>query len=446
MNKKLVVLLLTVSIGVVFLLGCSNHSIDQTILAEKRFGEEHELEKMKDLDGQDKEEVKNEEPAEEPAKEDEKIKIPKLEIDTYEIPDNEAMRLVTDMRVGWNLGNTLDAAFDNPNFSDELMYESSWCGVKTTKEMIKEIKESGFHSIRIPVSWHNHITDDNFTISEPWMDRVQEVVDYAVEQDLYIILNIHHDITKDYYYPSKEFEENSSKYMASIWKQIGNRFGEYNEKLIFEAVNEPRLVGTNNEWWLEMNKEDCRESVEIINGLNQVFVNTVRSTGKNNTSRYLMVPGYSASPENVLIDEFTIPTDLKENDNKIILSVHAYTPYNFALQAPNESGSITNFDATSLNSKKDINFFMDRLYEKYISKGIPVIIGEFGARDKQNNLQDRVDFAAYYTAYARARGMTCFWWDNNAFVGNGENFGLLDRRTVTWKYPEILEALIKYSM
>nr|5H4R_A Chain A, Beta-1,3-1,4-glucanase [Caldicellulosiruptor sp. F32] len=374
-----------------------------------------------------------------------RAKIPEIKIASRKIPNNAALKFVKDMKIGWNLGNTFDAAFENPSFDDELLYETAWCGVKTTKQMIDTVKKAGFNTIRIPVSWHNHVTGSNFTISKRWLDRVQQVVDYAMKNKMYVIINIHHDIMPGYYYPNSQHLQTSIKYVKSIWTQVATRFKNYNDHLIFEAVNQPRLTGSRFEWWLDMNNPECRDAVEAINKLNQVFVDTVRSTGGNNVSRYLMVPGYAAAPEYVLIDEFKIPKDSSKYKNRIIISVHAYRPYNFALQAPNESGSVSEWSVNSEESRRDIDYFMDKLYDKFVSKGIPVVIGEFGARDKNGNLQSRVEFAAYYVRAARARGITCCWWDNNAFYGNGENFGLLDRKTLKWVYPEIVSAMMKYA-
>jgi len=372
----------------------------------------------------------------------EPIIIPEVDIDAFDVPDTEAMRFVESMKIGWNLGNTFDATSESTPLADELKIESAWVGVLTTKEMIQAVKEAGFNTIRIPVSWHNHLLE-NFTISEPWLNRVNEVVDYAISEGMYVIINIHHDIAKEYYYPTSEYLLNSKTYTTAIWTQLAKRFRDYDDHLIFESVNEPRMVGTKYEWWLDMNNESCRDAVECINQLNQVFVDTVRLTGGNNATRYLMVPGYDASADSALSPAFKLPTDTVAD--RLIVSVHAYTPYNFALQGPTENGSVSNWSMSNEASTRDIDTFMDGLYNKYISQGIPVVIGEFGSRDKKGNLQDRVDHAAYYIRSARARGMTCVWWDNNAFSGNGENFGLLDRRNVQWKYPDLLAALMKYA-
>lgn len=372
----------------------------------------------------------------------EMISIPDITIEAYDIPDNDAMEFVNGMKIGWNLGNTFDAINDNSNFTDELQYESTWSGVVTTKEMIDLVKLAGFNTIRIPVSWHNHVSGEDFAISEIWMDRVQEVVDYAMENDMYIILNIHHDISEDYFYPNSKNLETSTNYITSIWSQIATRFQDYDEHVIFEGMNEPRLVGTENEWWLDINSENCIDAVDCINQLNQSFVDTIRAGDGNNTSRYLMVSGYCASSDGALTDLFKLPEDIREN--KIIVSVHAYTPYNFALQDISETGSTTDFSTNNANDTDDIDYFMDKLYDKYISIGIPVVIGEFGARDKENNLLSRVEYATYYIGAARARGMICCWWDNNAYSGSGENFGILNRSKLEWEYPEIVEGLMKY--
>jgi endoglucanase len=310
--------------------------------------------------------------------------------------------------------------------------------------MIDTIQAAGFNTIRIPVSWHNHV-DDNFQISEAWMNRVQEVVDYAYNNDMYVIINIHHDTMVGYYYPSSDNYDTSEKYITTIWTQIAERFADYGDKLIYESINEPRLVGTNYEWWIDTSKEECLDAVDCINRLNQVFVDTVRGTGGNNPTRYLMVPGYAASPSFEVIDQFVFPTDISTNVNKIILSTHAYTPYNFALQASTEADAVSDFSVDNKARTKDITGFMTQLYNKFISKGIPVVIGEFGARDKDGNLQDRVDYSAFYIATAKSFGITCVWWDNNSFAGTGENFGLLKRDTLTLEYPDLIVALMKYA-
>lgn len=357
----------------------------------------------------------------------------------FDIPDNDALRFSKELKVGWNLGNTFDAQ-DSGKGDPKRDYETYWCGAKTSRELIHALKEAGFKLIRMPVSWHNHLTDDDYTIDETWMNRVREVAGWIVDEGMYVIINIHHDNSELFLYPDSEHYEQSEKYVTSIWKQVSEAFADFDEHCIYESMNEPRLVGRQYEWWLDVSAPECIEAVECINQLNQKFVDTVRAAGGNNADRYLLVPGYCASPDGALTDMFRIPMDSAEN--RIMIEVHAYTPYNYALNMGDPDSSFDlDKDKTKLH---EITDFMNKLYEKYIQNGIPVIIDEFGALQKnQDDLQGRVNFAAFYIASASARGITCVWWDNHAFNGNGEKFGLINRKTVTWKYPDIALAILE---
>ena len=364
--------------------------------------------------------------------------IPELNnIYQFDVPDNDALAFTRKLKIGWNLGNTFDAHNDG-KVRDEMSIESSWVGVKTTQAMIAAVHDAGFNTIRIPVSWHNHV-DADFTISEKWLSRVQEVVDWAIDLDMYVILNTHHDVYPQYYYPSPEHYETSARYIGTIWAQLAARFADYDEHLIFESMNEPRLKDTPLEWWFDASNQQGLDSAECINKLNQVFVDTVRAGGGNNPQRYLMVPGYCASPDFDCAAYFRLPEDTAEG--KLIVSAHAYTPYAFALDA----AGTKKFNAFGAGDMREISSFMNNLYKTFVAKGVPVVIGEFGARDKDGNLQARVDFAALYVASASARGIPCCWWDNNLFSGNGERFGLLNRRNLTWEDPEIVEAMMRYA-
>ena len=352
----------------------------------------------------------------------------------FDIPDNDALHFTAGMGPGWNLGNSFDAA-DCTWLSNPLDYESGWCGVKASGKLFDAVSAAGFRTVRLPVSWHNHV-DDAYRIDPAWLDRVAEVVDMALSRDLYVILNIHHDTDLRYYYPDTAHYGNSERYISAVWEQLALRFEDRGEKLIFESINEPRLKDTNWEWSPDPKNPVCRDAMDCINRLNQVFVNTVRATGGNNASRYLMVPGYAANPSYACTDLFVLPQD--SADNRIIVSVHAYTPYSFALQMPGTAG----FSVGAGGQTSEIGSFMNSLYKRYIANGIPVVIGEFGALAKGSNLQARVDYAAYYTASAAVRGIPCCVWDNHAFTGSGELFGLLHRDTCRWEYPEIRDALL----
>ncbi|MBQ8596315.1 MAG: glycoside hydrolase family 5 protein [Lachnospiraceae bacterium] len=373
--------------------------------------------------------------------------IKDVEIAAKDIPDNEALAFVANMKAGWNLGNSLEAHNSGSTPKDELSTEEVWGNPVTTQAMIDEVKKAGFETIRIPITWRGHVTvseDGTVTVSEVWLARVKEVVDYAFNNDMYVIINTHHDIDlENGYYPNSDHYERSAKYLTAIWTAMAETFKDYDDHLIFESLNEPRLVGSSYEWNFQAGVAECKDAADSINRLNQLFVDTVRATGGNNAERYLMMPGYAASIDGAMTDLYQLPTDSAEN--KLIVSVHAYTPYNFALQPPQEGGSTDEFSIEKSASTADIDSLMKRLYDKYISQGIPVVIGEYGARDKNNNLQDRLDYYVYYVSSARAAGITCCVWDNNAFSGTGENFGLFRRRVCNWLYPEIIEAIMKYA-
>ena len=364
----------------------------------------------------------------------EEITIPELDLTRMDIPDNEAMDFLAGLGVGWNLGNTFDA-YGVTWMPNELDSERGWTRYFTTRELIQAVADAGYGFIRMPVSWHDHV-DADFNISEPWLDRVQEVADWAVDAGLYVIINTHHDEDFQYFYPDSEHYESSAKFLTAIWSQLAERFADYDEHIILESLNEPRQTGKPHEWKLNMANPDCVDAVDCINRLNQLFVDTVRAAGGRNADRYLLIPGYAASHNSIDPSFFKLPEDTA--DNRIIVAVHAYTPYDFALNV-NGPATFTQRDRTSVAQ------VVQTIYENYIVNGIPAIISEMGAVDK-NNLQTRVEWLAYYVALASSRGIPVCWWDNGAFSGNGEKFGLIDRGTAEWKFPVIPETMMKYKM
>ena len=337
------------------------------------------------------------------------------------IKDISSKEIVSQLKIGWNLGNTLDATGGMG-----ILSETSWGNPKTSKEMIDKIKEGGFNAIRIPVSWGTHMgSAPEYVVHKVWLDRVKEVVDYAIDNDMYVILNTHHE---EWYFPNRLNLVEDRAQLTALWTQVATYFEAYDEHLIFEGLNEPRLRETSLEW----NGGDA-ESREVVNILNQTFVDAVLSTGGNNTLRHLIVPTYAASPEVNAMKEFKLPT----GTDKIIVSIHAYFPYNFAL---NQTGT-DKFDVTNSSDTADIDYLFKNIDTYFLSKGIPTIIGEFGSMNK-DNLEARVQCASYYVSKAKEYGVPCFWWDNNLFTGEGEKFGLFDRRKLEWGYPEILDALM----
>ena len=338
-----------------------------------------------------------------------------------EMRDLTGTQLVQELKIGWNLGNTLDATGGTKD--DPLSAETSWGNPKTTEDMIKAVKEKGLNVIRVPVTWTGHLGDaPDYKINEEWLNRVQEVVDYVINNDLYCIINLHHE---DWHFPSYDNLDSAKAELVAIWKQIAARFEGYDEHLIFEGMNEPRMVDTPNEW-----SGGNPEARDVINQLNAAFVETIRSSGGNNPKRCVMIPTYAAASTTDVLSEFVIP-----EDDKVIVSIHAYTPYNFALNAKGT------FDYDPAGDAAQIESLMQNLNQYFLEKGHAVIIGEFGARNKYNT-EDRCEWATAYTAAASKAGIPCIWWDNNAF-SSGEAFGLFNRSTMQWEYPEIVDALMK---
>ena len=370
------------------------------------------------------------------------LTIPELTMKQFELPDNEATRLARSMKLGWNLGNTFDAYDDEGWFKGKGdAMETAWVGVRTSRDLIRALKAAGFNTVRIPVSWHNHLEADG-TINGAWLARVRQVADWVMAEGMYAIVNVHHDNSLKFMYPDEAHYDQSVAYLTNVWTQIAACFADCDEHLILESLNEPRLVGTAEEWWYNPNSEKCREAAEVINRLNQLFVDIVRASGSNNADRFLLVPGYDASPESVLDKAFRLPEDPAEH--RLMIACHAYRPYEFALHKENQKD--TTFTLSEKAKTTEIAKFLTNLYDRYVSQGIPVIMDEFGALDKGGNTQDRVNFAAWYVLCASARGITCVWWDNHVFTGGGERFGLIKRETCEWVYPEIVEAMTTYCL
>ena len=368
--------------------------------------------------------------------------------DTLKNADTEA--ILEDMGLGWNLGNSLDATGGSG-----LDTETSWSNPKTTQALIDKVKSLGFNTVRVPVSWGKHVSGDNYTIDSAWLARVKEVVDYCYKNDMYVILNIHHDTKSSEsasgagYYPRSSAYSSSEKFVTSVWSQMAEYFKNYDYHLIFETLNEPRLIGTGYEWWF--NKwnipSEVKDAIDCINKLNQKAVDTIRDTGSNNRGRLIMCPGYDASIDGATVSGFKLPTDISGNKNRIAVSVHAYSPYNFAMNVG--SGSTSTYTSSIKSELRDL---FSTLKSNFRDKGIPVVIGEFGSTDK-NNTAERVKWATDYTALAKKNNIPCVLWDNNAFavyngnsiVLNSEYHGYINRKnnTVTSPAKDVIEALMK---
>lgn len=318
------------------------------------------------------------------------------------------------INVGWCLGNTFDSYNTNKT---GLSTETSWGNLKTTEEMIKDVKIAGFNAIRIPVTWGEHM--DGNVIQTEWLDRVQEVVDYAYNNDMFVILNMHHD---DYIWfnPTDEEYQNDSQKLCAIWEQIAERFKDYGDRLLFEGMNEPRTIESEKEW-----VGGTPEERAIINKYEQDFINTVRASGGNNSERTLIITSYAASAETVAIDDITIP-----DDKNIIVSVHYYAPWKFS---EGIDSTFTDEGKTELDNK------FAEIKQKFIDKGIPVIIGEFGCVNA-TDIATRAEYYQYYISSAKANGIKCFVWDNGKSSGES-SFGIFNRGNLSWN-EDILNGIV----
>ena len=349
------------------------------------------------------------------------------------------------MGLGWNLGNQLEAS------SGGLPSETCWGNPEITKELIDTIKAQGFKTVRIPVSYLDMIGDGpDYKIDTDWLDRVQEVVDYVVNNDMFAIVNMHGDgyYTVDHSWllcaeDDDKQTEIKDKY-GKVWTQIADRFKDYDQHLIFESMNEE----FNNDY----GKPD-EKAYDNINAYNQIFVDSVRATGSNNEKRWLLLPGWNTNIEYTAGDDynFKIPTDkgCKADGKRIMISVHYYDPFNFTIDenktAKTQWGkyAVKNYD--NWGQEDYVDSQMALLNEKFVSQGYPVVIGEFGAQDKTEKFADYNEFRRYWSEYlikaAKKNGVVCVYWDNG-YNGN-KGFGIINRFDYTITQPDLIAGMMR---
>ena len=304
-------------------------------------------------------------------------------------------QVVWDMKVGWNLGNTMDAS---PG-------ETGWKNPVTTQAMIDAVRAMGFKTVRIPVTWSGHFgTAPNYTIVQAWIDRVDSIVNYVLRDSMYAIINTHHD---DGAFPITVTDSAVARNkLAVLWTQIANHFKDYSDYLIFETMNEPK--GAVNQW-----NGGNDEQRGIINAYHLAAVTAIRATGGNNAKRFIMCCTHSACPLDVAINGLVIPN----NDTNVLVSLHTYYPQNFSLDRnPATWGSSTD----SANVRAELT----RELAAVASKGNTAVIGEWGS-ETGDELASRVRHACYYAQQVRLKGMVPVWWDDGGTGATG--FGLLRR-------------------
>lgn len=327
----------------------------------------------------------------------------------------ERKRLAKRLGAGINIGNTLDSTglWEYKPEADELEYETYWNNPRIDAALFAAIKQGGFETVRLPVTWEDHL-DENYQISVVWMDRVQEVTDMALAQGLYVILDLHHEEWLDL---RVEYEEEISANLAAVWKQIAERFYDYDERLLFEAMNEPRLRGSEEEW-----THGTAKQREMVNRLNYEFIMTVRAVGGGNADRYLLISPYAAATDEQAMRSLQVP----EEEKRLLVSLHMYEPYRFC-----QDRADTEWDTPEARGKIDGIF--SGINEIFLQKDIPVVLTEFGCQDK-GNLEQRLSWTGYYLEKLHEYHIPYIWWDC-------ENYSLIDRESKAWKFPEIVEML-----
>ena len=335
-----------------------------------------------------------------------------------------ATEIAPEMYPGWNLGNTLEPG-PCSWLSDPLKYETAWQGSMTTQEIIDYVKEQGFRSVRIPCSWMVHC-DQNYNIDTKWMDRVQEVVDYCINDSLYVILNDHYDngwIERSFADKTESSVKKNCALLGMIWRQIATRFRNYDYHLLFAGLNEPDAAGDSS--------KDKEGDIDALTRYEQAFVNAVRQTGGNNSNRVLVVQAPTTNID-LAYKYDSMPVDSRSN--AMMYEVHFYSPFNFSLMEKDESWGTRSFywgtgnylEGSRYNSTWGDETYVQNQFRmmksKYTSKGIPVILGEFGAlwrtmpSGESQEKHDASIYAWYYTVcrYAIFNGLVPFVWDTNA--------------------------------
>jgi aryl-phospho-beta-D-glucosidase BglC (GH1 family) len=304
----------------------------------------------------------------------------------------------------------------------------------------------GFDAVRIPVTWLNHVgASPSYTVDSAWMDRVEEVVNYALNAGLYVIINVHHDGANSNSSKSSTTwlslidssgsvtSANTSAAQAelvALWAQIAERFKNYDQRLIFESMNEIH-VGYD---------APISAYYTVINQWNQAFVDTIRAGGGSNPDRCLVVPGYNTNID-YTVAGFTAPTDSAAN--RLIVSCHYYDPWKFAGAGTTHYWGSAYSGSDSWGQESSVLSQFNKLKTKYISQGIPVILGEYGAVNQTGYEDYRRYYMEYVTKAAHDRGIVPFYWDNNSSGSGSEAFGLLNRSTNSVRYQTILDAMVR---
>ncbi len=332
----------------------------------------------------------------------------------------ETMRFAARLGSGINIGNSFDVygAREYIDRMKDIPYETAWGNPAISRELLSSVRKAGFSTVRIPVTWADHMDEDG-EIQEEWLSRVQEVVDLALREGLYVILDTHHE---EWISLEQAAEAEVIQRFCSLWAQIARHFRSYDERLLFEGMNEPRLRESEEEWTAGTPKLQA-----VINRLNRAFVETVRAEGGENKKRYLLICPYGNNTGTEALEALEVPKV------RVMISVHMYEPYWFC---QDEEGSAQWSGSRQREAQQKVEETFEVLNSMFLRKGVPVILTEFGCTDK-GNTESRREWIACYKELAAENKISCIWWDN------GSTYRLFDRDTGEEIYPILIEEIVK---
>jgi endoglucanase len=336
-----------------------------------------------------------------------------------------ATDVASQIGTGWNIGNTLEATGG----------ETAWGNPLITQQLLDSVKAAGFNAVRIPCAWDGHANQSTLVIDPAWLARVKQVVDYAIGNGMYVILNEHWDGGWLEDHPTSAFQTSVNAKQQTYWTQIANTFKSYDQHLLFAGTNEVHAdFGTPSS-----------ENITVQQSYNQTFVNAVRATGGNNASRTLVVQTYNTNMQHGL-NFFTPPTD--SASNRLIVETHYYDPYDFTL---NPNGPCLFWGApfpTQSNCTWAYESYVTDLFSqvraKWVDHGIPVIIGEYGVATRPNlSLDARQYWLQTINQTAAANGIKTFYWDNGVLPSQNNGFALVNRQTGAITDQGALDAIMR---
>ena len=360
------------------------------------------------------------------------------------LPDNAATQLSTTLGLGWNMGNHFDAYYngdwagDKEGYPDELVWQGD-NGHLASQATFNGVKAAGFTSVRIPVSWLKMIGEaPDYKIDETWMNRVYEVVGFAHNAGLNVIINTHHDenhgVNNTYQWLdiknaalNSDLNNTIKAKITAVWTQIANKFKDCGDWLIMESFNELNDGGWG---WSDAFRADPTKQCGILNEWNKVFVDAVRATGGNNATRWLGIPTYAANP--TFVDYLTLPDDAA---NKLMVSVHFYDPSSYTIgdEQYSDWGHTGAAGKKAAEGEDHVKEVFNKLYTKYVANNIPVYIGEFGCSMRKQSDARAWAFYLYYMEYvvkaAKVFGMPCYLWDNGSEGDGKEKHGYIHHGT-----------------